>query len=167
MKLEFKRTRNIYDFGPIIHPLIEEFGLPFAETLFIWCKVTPEFLDPDDCTLWEVWLVKYRNRPVGICGLYSLTESRDEVWLGWLGILPELRKKGIGKHIMKHLVDRAKKHKANCVMAYVSKEGKPLSFYKREGFKITGRVKDYLKLNKHVSMDDFEDKNDYIIKKEL
>jgi len=169
-KLSFNQTRNIYEFGPILKPLVEDFDLVFYQTSLVWCKVIPSTHGKTD-RLWEVWLVKLGNKPIGICGLYTLNEAKDtnELWLGWLGVIPELRNMGFGKQIMMHLYEKAKDFGCSKILSYVDKGGAPLSFYKREGFTIIGTVSEYCKSNglKNIDGDDFEDGDDYVIMKEI
>lgn len=45
---------------------------------------------------------------IGITGLYSTEEnSINRLWLGWFGIVPEYRKKGIGSYILDLTMERA------------------------------------------------------------
>lgn len=164
MKISYKNTKNIYDFVPIIEPLIEDFDKVFLDTVLIWCKIMS---DDNDKRFWQVWLITSNNTPIGICGLYSLNNSTEELWLGWLGIVPEYRNKGLGVNVMNFLYSQARGLNCKRILSYVDKKGKPLSFYKREGFQIIGNVKKYLQSHKNISLEEFEDLNDYIIKKEL
>lgn len=44
------------------------------------------------------YIVKYNNMPVAVTGLYIRDEIDNEsIWLGWFGVLPEFRSKGIRK----------------------------------------------------------------------
>lgn len=44
------------------------------------------------------YIAKHNNIPVGITGLYFYNELDSEsIWLGWFGVLPEFRSKGIRK----------------------------------------------------------------------
>ncbi len=46
----------------------------------------------------KYYIAKYNNIPVAITGLYAHNEIDDEsIWLGWFGVLPEFRSKGIRK----------------------------------------------------------------------
>lgn len=53
--------------------------------------------------------------PVGITGMYLLNmydenvEDNDDVWLGWYGVLPEFRSRGIGKQSLLDIMDMAKR----------------------------------------------------------
>jgi len=169
-KLSFIQTKDIYQYGPILKPLVNDFSFVFYQTILLWCNVIPS-IRPNNDLLWEIWLVKFDDKPIGICGLYTLTDAinTDELWLGWLGLLPELRNKNMGHQIMSHLYDYAKTFGCKKILSYVDKEGKPLNFYKKEGFQIIGTVGEYCEKNgiKNIDGDDFEDKDDFVIMKEI
>ncbi len=169
-KLSFIQSRNIETFGTILKPLADDFTAIFYHTVLVWCKIIP----PDDGKenrYWEIWLVYLNNKPIGICGLYTLhtAENLDELWLGWLGIIPEFRNLKLGSQIMEHLYVEAKKVGCKRIYSYVDKGGAPLNFYNKEGFKIIGTVNEYLKSTGITAIDgdDFESADDFVIMKKL
>ena len=142
--------------------LSKDFGAAFKETMRTWCKKV------DDGKYWQVWIVKDDNKKtVGVCGIYSMDFKTNELWLGWLGILPQHRNKGLGKEIMKHLYSHARLLGCKRIYSYVDKKGKPLSFYYREGFKRVGTVKEFLSKKKNIEQDNFENLKDHIIVKKI
>lgn len=169
-ELSFVQTREIYDYSQVLKPLAEDFTSIFYQTMLIWCKIIPSDTTKTD-RLWEVWLIKLGNKPIGVCGLYTLHGATDtkELWLGWLGIIPELRNMKLGTQVMEHLYTFARSVGCERIYSYVDKGGKPLNFYKREGFEIIGTVGEYC--DKHclgnIDGDDFEDKEDFVIMKQL
>ena len=169
-KLSFFKTRNIYDYSQVLKPLAEDFTPIFYQTMLVWCEIIPSDNAQSD-RLWEVWLIKLGNKQVGVCGLYTLNGATDtkELWLGWLGIVPELRNLKLGTQVMEHLYAFAKSVGCERIYSYVDKDGRPLNFYKREGFEIIGTVGEYCDKNCLGNIDggDFEDENDYVIKKLL
>lgn len=46
--------------------------------------------------------------PVGVTGIYEITEYSDTVWLSWFGIKKEYRKLGYGKQILDYTIEMAK-----------------------------------------------------------
>lgn len=169
-ELSFTTSKKIKDFSPILKPLVADFGTVFYQTVLDWTKLIPSDKPIDDL-LWDVWLVKLGHKTIGICGLYTLEGATDtsELWLGWFGIIPELRNKGLGKQVMNHLYTNAKKFGCKRIFSYVDKGGAPLNFYKREGFEVLGTVGEYCKQNGLSNLDgeDFEDKEDWVIMKTL
>lgn len=121
----------------------------------------------DNNQFWKVWLVVYNGEPVGICGLYSLYENyTDELWLGWLGLVPKHRNKKLGNHLLNHVTEQARKAGASTIKSFVDSGGRPLPFYYRYGFKMYGTVKKYLKNNPELA-DQFDVLNDYVIEYKL
>jgi GNAT superfamily N-acetyltransferase len=165
----FKQTREIKEYRVIIDSFIPDFGHAFLHTILQWCRLA---YDPFDKTnqFWELWTINYRFSIIGICGLYSLNpKSTDELWLGWLGLIPKWRNKNNGPLVMKFLYDKAKEKGCKKIMCYVDKEGRALNFYKREGFEVIGTVRDYLYKNNLTQIDGFlfESPDDYVIQKYL
>jgi GNAT superfamily N-acetyltransferase len=160
-EISISYSKNIYDFKNILEGFVDDFGFTYYHTILGWCNI----LDyPQDGCYWQVYLVKRREEIIGICGLYSnFPDYTEELWLGWFGIVPKYRNNKYGELVLDWLKITAKDLGANKILSYVDKNGKPLNFYKRNGFKITGTVKDYLKENKNVSRDNFENLKDYII----
>jgi GNAT superfamily N-acetyltransferase len=169
--LIFKQSRDIKDFRPLIDSLIPDFDYVFLHTILQWCNLAS---DPyDKSQHWEVYLFYTKENPdevIGICGLYSLApHSTKELWLGWFGIIPELRNKGYGREVMELLYSEAKKVGCEQLMSYVDKEGKPLTFYKREGFEVIGTVEEFLRDSnmRQIDGDAFESPEDFVIRKYL
>ena len=56
------------------------------------------------------YIIRVNRIPVGVIGLYTEEEIDDEsIWLGWFGILPEFRSRGIGRKSILDMIERAKK----------------------------------------------------------
>ena len=164
MNIFFKQTRDIYEYGKITPDLLPDFGNSFCHTILSWCDVIPRYK-----FYWEWYMIYDGNKPIGCCGLYSLNENTDELWLGWFGLIPEYRNKNIGIKALGFLYEIAKTIDCKVIYSYVDKEGKPLNFYKRNGFEIISSVKEFLLANNMESIDGeyFEDMDDYVIKKIL
>lgn len=169
-EVSFVQTKDIHDYSEILKPLAEDFTPIFYQTMLVWCNVIPSDNAQGDI-LWELWLIKLGNKQIGVCGLYTLKNAVDtkELLLGWFGIVPELRNLKLGVQVMEHLYSFAKSVGCERIYSYVDKDGKPLSFYHREGFEVIGTVGEYC--DKHflgnIDGDDFEDKADYVIMKQL
>jgi|GEM_PF-3112244 GNAT superfamily N-acetyltransferase len=167
IKISFKQSRNIKDFRPLIDTLIGDFDYGFLWTILEWCKLAG---NDDDHAYWEFWLVLHKKDVIGICGLYSkYYNTNEELWLNYLGVVPKLRNKGIGRHIMQHLYVKAKKAGCKTIMSYVGQSGDPLNFYKREGFEVLGRVKQYVRGYelREMDSDEVERAKEWVIRKEI
>ncbi len=161
--MELIQSRNIEDYSVLLDGLYPDFGNHFCHTILCWCGLMENRKEKDN-KFWEVWIIKdHLGDTQGICGLYSLSASIDELWLGWFGVLPELRNKNIGAYIINQLKFKAKNIGAKALMSYVNEDGKPLNFYYRHGFGVIDKVGSYVDENK-LSMVDFENRNDFVIK---
>ncbi len=156
------QSRNIYDYKFILEDLVGDFGITYYPAILRWCKVIDDTNNPDK--YWQVYLIKWNNETAGICGLYSLYENKtDELWLGWFGIIPSKRNQKIGQHALNWMKNQALSIGCKKLKSYVDNNGKPLPFYFRNGFKTIGTVKEYLAIHHDLSIDFFEDENDYVI----
>lgn len=165
MNISFTQSRDVFEYGKLVKPLLDDFGSPFCQTIMEWCNVVPDEFD----NYWEWYLIYDDSKVIGCCGLYSLDENTEELWLSWFGILPEYRSKGVGTIALEFLYGIAKTVKCKILRSYVDKEGKPLVFYGRNGFKVIGTVQEFLDNNKlkEIDGDQFEDMNDIVIEKQL
>lgn len=71
----------------------------------------------------DYYIVYKANEPVGITGLYidEFTQEDDVVWLGWFGVLPEYRNKGLGCEILLKSLELAKDKGFKVLRLYTSK----------------------------------------------
>lgn len=159
------QTRDIAEYGKLVKPLLPDFGPIFCVTVMEWCRVVPD----DYTNFWEWYIIKDDGVTIGCCGLYSLDEHTDELWLSWFGILPEHRSKGVGLAALNFLVGLAGTLGCKVIRSYVDKEGKPLEFYRRNGFSVVSTVREFLEANslRKIDGDNFEDPDDYVIERFL
>lgn len=165
MNVEFSVSRNIHDYKNVMEGLSDDFGYMFYHSILVWCGILDDF---DRKTLWQIYLIKSNGVVVGFCGLYSqYPKDYTELWLGWFGIVPKLRSMGIGTKALDFMSAEAKKFGCKKLMSYVDKEGKPLPFYYRYGFKPAGTVREYMDQHRDLSKYCFEDEDDFVIEKEI
>lgn len=70
------------------------------------------------------YIIKNNNIPVGVIGLYINDEiDPDSIWLGWFGILPEFRSKGIGRKSILDIIEKAKKYNKKYFRLYTNDSG--------------------------------------------
>lgn len=165
-QIQLIESKNIYDYTNAIDGLFEDegFGYPFVETMLIWCGV---MTSKPDGKFWQVWVIKYGDKKIGVCGLFSHSKKTNELWLGWFGIHPKFRNKKLGSQVLVWMENHAKQLGCNKILSYVDKRGKPLPFYYKQGYKKSGTVKQYLKSNPKANRDEFEDLQDYVIYKSI
>lgn len=72
----------------------------------------------------KYFIIKWNEIPVGVIGLYINDEIDNEsIWLGWFGILPEFRSKGIGRKSILDMIDEAKKYYKKYFRLYTNDKG--------------------------------------------
>lgn len=161
----FFQTENIHSYSEVLDALHSDFGNAYLHTILVWCRIL-KGKDEDNCH-WQVYLVQEGDRTIGICGLYGLEEnSTTELWLGWFGILPEIRSSGHGAKVLAELKDIARSLGCKTLRSYVDKDGKPLPFYHRNGFTTVGTVKEFVRSH-GLNISDFESPQDFVIECQL
>ncbi len=64
------------------------------------------------------FLVRWGKTPVGVVGLYCIDGYEDDIWIDWLGVLPEYRNRGIGTQMLIHIYEVAKAYKKKHLRLY-------------------------------------------------
>lgn len=69
----------------------------------------------------EYWVCKNSDgKVIGIIGLYSDRRDKAVLWIGWFGVHPKYRHKGIGSRLLKHAEKEAKTREAGILKVYFS-----------------------------------------------
>jgi GNAT superfamily N-acetyltransferase len=177
-------SRDITKYRTLLEGLVEDFDYIYWHSILSWCRIIDKPIVPNkelDERFWKLWLICRGNVEhwntveldksiFGMCGLYSINqdiENTEELWLAWFGILKQHRNQGLGTEVLKELEKLARGFGAKVLRSYVDREGKPLNFYKKNGFKIIGTVKKFLKKHTEMTMEDFQNDDDFIIEKML
>jgi len=66
----------------------------------------------------KYYLIKYKEKFIGITGIYSYPQYPKDAWMAWFGVLPLFRRNGIGSHTIKYLKTLAKKLKFDALRVY-------------------------------------------------
>lgn len=158
-------SKNIYDYKLVLEGLFDDdgFGYPFLDTMLVWCNV---MTNKPDGKFWQVWLIQYGNKKIGVCGLFSHNKTNKQLWLGWFGLHPKFRNKKIGAEVLSWMEQYAKSIGCKEILSYVDKQGTPLPFYYKQSYTNIGTVRNYLIKNKE-SEGEFEDLDDHVISKKL
>lgn len=70
------------------------------------------------------YIISWNNIPVGITGIYIMNKydkqaiNDNSVWLGWFGVLPEFRSKGIGRQALLDTIEKSKIYKRKYFRIY-------------------------------------------------
>ncbi len=74
-----------------------------------------EFLDKNnpawrDERFWQYYVVKGDDKKIiALTGLYnSYKHEPGDIWLGWYGVLPDYRGKGVGREVLKLTMEKAR-----------------------------------------------------------
>lgn len=100
----------------------------------------------DDGRYYYVW--QNDTKVVGITGLHHYNWGpKENVWLGWFALDPDLHGMGLGHELLDQMVLLAKEKgfKKLFIETYMSPTfEKARSFYQSKGFKLAGQIENYL-----------------------
>jgi len=77
---------------------------------------------------------------IGTTGFYVVEGDNDSYWLGWWCVDPKYRGKGIGKRLLRFIINKAKKSNKKFLRLYTSNDKNEMlanKIYDKLGFKIT------------------------------
>jgi GNAT superfamily N-acetyltransferase len=84
------------------------------------------------------WVAVERDgETVGITGLYKDSHNKDTIWLGWFGVHPGYRRRGIGSTLLEFTIKEAKRRGFSILKLYTSSgenEKAAHGLYKKFGF---------------------------------
>ena len=98
-----------------------------------WYKIVSDGSHPNFSTL-QYHIVYDKNQPIGVTGIYSLIDKPKEMWLGWFGIVPKARRRGLGSKVTLKTMALAKTLHGKIFRLYGS-SNKAAKFYEKLGFK--------------------------------
>ena len=120
--------------------LIEEV-FKYREDQELACKNLIESLSQTNFNK-NYWVAIDRdNNAIGIIGLYidpQIENSKTTVWLGWFGVHPERRRRGMGSSLLEFTLNEAKKRGFKTIKLYTSldkNEEAAHKLYEKYGFK--------------------------------
>lgn len=83
----------------------------------------------------EYYILWHEDACVGVSGIYFRKEEPDGAWLGWFGILPEYRRRGLGSMALKQFEDEAAKRGFGYVRLYIdADDAEAIGFYVANGY---------------------------------
>lgn len=109
--------------------------------------VKKDISDWKDVRYWKYFYVRNdKGEVVAITGLYNESDkhSEDEVWLGWYGVAPEYRGRGIGTEVLMWTVQKAKELEYKKFRLWTTTdngEKEAQKLYEKVGLKIYDRKK--------------------------
>lgn len=91
----------------------------------------------------DYYVLVLNNEIIGISGLfYDYEDPKDVFWMDYFAVKPDLQKHGYGTKMLENLVRICKGKKARMLCVFTDNKN-ALKFYKHNGFKVCGKIKDY------------------------
>lgn len=91
------QTENVQYFLPLFKELTE-FNERFLLAMLRWCGYGRK--RHRELAMWNVYVVCHLNKPIGVTGVYcEQGDPSERCWLGWFGIVPNYRRRGIGSSL--------------------------------------------------------------------
>lgn len=89
------------------------------------------------------YILTQDKKIIGISGLYyDYEDPKDIMWMDYFAITPKLQKQGFGSKMLENLEAVCKKKKVKMLCVFTDSQG-ALKFYKKKGFKVSGKIGDY------------------------
>jgi ribosomal protein S18 acetylase RimI-like enzyme len=135
--LEIYQSRDIAPYRLLAREL--EFDGRFEHSMECWCGLKERAYP---LAHWQVYLARVGETVVGVSGLYRRVEMPEWVgWVGWLGVRPAYRRQGIGRHLIAHLEEEARRQGMGELWVFTGESG-ATHFYRTLGFEVLGRGED-------------------------
>ena len=134
--LKFQQSIEMADYQPFVTSLTAELGPEFARSMRNWCGLEPR---PYPLADWEIFIARQSNQPVGICSHYRQPDdSQRRYWIGWIGVLKDERRRGIGSAMLRFIEERLwYAYEAPEVWVYTDTVS-AVSFYQANGYQPAG-----------------------------
>ena len=131
--LSLRTSKHFAEYEAVINALEPDLGPGLRASMRYWCGLEPR---PNPLDFWEVYLVEAEGSTVGLGGLYRRPgEPESVLWLGWLGIMPQLRNRGYATAALQLLRDRARELGAQKLYVYTDRDNPAAhALYQRAGF---------------------------------
>lgn len=113
---------------------------------------TYEYGAQTDREFWEIYKLRDGSIDIGVCGLYAMND-RNELWIGWLGVLPVFRGYGYGKDMIRSMIARAFYIGARSLYVYC--ESCRISFYENLGFAVLHTPDDLRRLQEEAGGEEY------------
>ncbi|WP_366855699.1 GNAT family N-acetyltransferase [Brevundimonas sp.] len=126
-------SRRWQQFEPLVAALSPDLGRYFRASMRCWCGLE---VRPYPLADWHVWIAEDDGRPVGVTGLYREVGAPETLgWIGWFGVLPEMRGSGFGTSILQLTEERAVGLGLDCIQVYTDTGAEGASgFYLSNGY---------------------------------
>ena len=141
--LHLAETRQRGDYDSLVEALTPELGSEFGQAIDWWCGIGRRLYE---LPYWRVFAaVDNSGEAQAVIGLYRETGApEDEFWVGWFGVAPALRRKGIGTLLIEEISGRARNLGGSVLKLYTQADNsRALRFYEALGFRRVGTMADH------------------------
>jgi GNAT superfamily N-acetyltransferase len=134
-KIELRISHDPVHFLPLLCEI--DLGDPFILSMMHWCGIGKRATPLD---FWQVYLIEFENQIVGVTGLYRQPDTpKNILWLGWTGLRPDYRRRGIGSAVLAEIEKDVAKQNCSELWVYTGKDDFTASaFYSSLGFGCIG-----------------------------
>lgn len=130
--------RRVYD--RLVEALTDELGAEFAQAMNWWCGIGAREYE---LAFWKVLVaLDSGGEAQAVIGLYQeIGAPADEFWVGWFGVHPALRGKGIGSLLVDIVSAEARARGGSVLRLYTEHDNeRAISLYEHIGFRKTGTM---------------------------
>ena len=143
MELSYHRPADYGELRALIDALGAELGPELERSMGAWFgrQPRPYPLDP-----WQILVARDAGNgtDVGILGYYRHQGDRPgRFWIGWLAVVPQARRQGIGAQLLDRVVQEAAQAGATELWVYTEPDNHAaIAFYQAHGMVPRGRFAD-------------------------
>lgn len=144
MKLLIETSQRFDDYQPMLADLEPDLH-GVTDAVARWCKATPGELNTR-AAWWSLWLAKRNGTPVGVTVLFRTKATPDRVlWLGWTGVSPKHRRRGIGRVLFDFAAQQARGLGAHTLRLFVEQDAMAAqAMYRERGMTFQSTVMEFL-----------------------
>lgn len=89
------------------------------------------------------YVLKLNDEIIGVSGLYyDYEDPTDIMWMDYFAVLPKYQEQGYGIKMFKNLKKICKNKNVRILCVFTDNK-KKLNFYRKNGFKVCGEIKNY------------------------
>ena len=89
------------------------------------------------------YVLELDGKVIGVSGLYyDYEDPKDIMWMDYFAVKSDFQKQGYGTKMLENLESICRKKKVRMLCVFTDKNG-ALKFYRKNGFKICGKIENY------------------------
>ncbi len=131
-----------YDDYEFIFYIIKLTLKEYIDSLWGWNEDVEHLFFKEEMTEENAFIIKVDNERIGYL---SLLRKKDEVEIENLLLLPQFQNKGLGRGIIKNLIEECRKEEKKLVLKTFKANKRANKFYRKLGFDLIEENEDYYK----------------------